>query len=138
MKNLGLLLLLFAVSVAWSLDRQPNADYRARREVLSKKASGAAVLMFAPTEAEGPNAVYGFRQDQLRRRPAAHRRRGRACHGGKVIGVLCGDSAPLLGRFDILAYRADDLVVHHPGPRSAHGGVRSDRSDPAHTAPFEI
>ena len=63
MKNLGLLLVLCGVSVAWSLDRQPNADYRARREALSKKTSGGAVLMFAPTESEGPNAVYGFRQD---------------------------------------------------------------------------
>jgi len=54
---------LYAVSLSWSLDRQPNADYRARREALAKKTSGAAILMFAPTEAEGPNAVYGFRQD---------------------------------------------------------------------------
>jgi Xaa-Pro aminopeptidase len=64
MKKL-LLLLLLAVTVhpAWSLDRQPNPDYRARREALSKKASGSAILLFAPMEAEGPNAVYGFRQD---------------------------------------------------------------------------
>jgi Xaa-Pro aminopeptidase len=55
--------LLCAVSLSWSLDRQPNADYRARREALAKKTSGSAILLFAPTEAEGPNAVYGFRQD---------------------------------------------------------------------------
>jgi Xaa-Pro aminopeptidase len=51
------------VSGAFGLDRQANADYRARREALSKKTDGGAVLLFAPMEAEGPNAVYGFRQD---------------------------------------------------------------------------
>jgi Xaa-Pro aminopeptidase len=51
------------VSTAFGLDRQSNADYHARREALSKKTDGGAVLLFAPMEAEGPNAVYGFRQD---------------------------------------------------------------------------
>jgi Xaa-Pro aminopeptidase len=62
-KVFTLSLVLWAVTAAWSLDRQPNADYRARREALARKTSGSAVLLFAPTEAEGPNAVYGFRQD---------------------------------------------------------------------------
>ena len=62
-KVLMLLLVVCTVPRVWSLERQANADYRARREALSKKTSGAAVLMFAPMEAEGPNAVYGFRQD---------------------------------------------------------------------------
>jgi Xaa-Pro aminopeptidase len=48
---------------SFGLDRQANADYHARREALSKKTNGSAVLLFAPMEAEGPNAVYGFRQD---------------------------------------------------------------------------
>ena len=43
-----------------ALDRQPNADYHARREALAKKAGGVVVL-FAPLEAG--DAVYGFRQD---------------------------------------------------------------------------
>jgi Xaa-Pro aminopeptidase len=64
MKKLSILwLLAFATHAAWSLDRQANADYRARREALSKRTNGSAVLLFAPMEAEGPNAVYGFRQD---------------------------------------------------------------------------
>jgi Xaa-Pro aminopeptidase len=64
MKKLAILLVVVCASCAvWSLDRQPNADYRARREALSKKTKGAAVLLFAPLESEGPNAVYGFRQD---------------------------------------------------------------------------
>jgi Xaa-Pro aminopeptidase len=58
-----LLLLILAAHTVWCLDRQANADYRARREALSKKTSGSAVLLFAPMESEGPNAVYGFRQD---------------------------------------------------------------------------
>jgi Xaa-Pro aminopeptidase len=45
---------------AAALDRQPNADYRARREALAKKASGMVVL-FAPLEAA--DEVYGFRQE---------------------------------------------------------------------------
>jgi Xaa-Pro aminopeptidase len=55
--------LVFASRWTWSLERQPTADYHARREALSKKTNGAVVLLFAPMEAEGPNAVYGFRQD---------------------------------------------------------------------------
>jgi Xaa-Pro aminopeptidase len=54
--------LLFAASVlqSFAIDRQPNADYRARREALAKKASGV-VLLFAPME--GSDDVYGFRQE---------------------------------------------------------------------------
>jgi Xaa-Pro aminopeptidase len=64
MKKLAIVLLMICAScTAWSLERQPNADYRARREALSKKTKGSAVLLFAPMESEGPNAVYGFRQD---------------------------------------------------------------------------
>ena len=47
---------------SFALDRQPNADYHARREDLSKKVNGV-VLLFAATENEGPNDLYGFRQD---------------------------------------------------------------------------
>jgi len=46
-----------------SLDRQPNADYRSRRMALAQKLNGGVAILFAGTEAEGPNAVYGFRQD---------------------------------------------------------------------------
>ena len=56
---------VFAVLLrtAFGLERQPNADYHSRREALSKKTAGAVVVLFAPMEADGPNAVYGFRQD---------------------------------------------------------------------------
>lgn len=53
---------LFSVFAA-ALERQPNADYRARRQALAKLADGGVVVVFAGTEAEGPNALYGFRQD---------------------------------------------------------------------------
>jgi Xaa-Pro aminopeptidase len=46
--------------LASALDRQPNADYHLRREALAKKAAGVVVL-FAPLP--GPDAKYGFRQD---------------------------------------------------------------------------
>ena len=46
-----------------ALDRQSNADYRARRMALAQKMSGGVAIIFAGTEAEGPNAVNGFRQE---------------------------------------------------------------------------
>jgi len=57
---LSFLVLLFACSLGNALDRQPNADYHARREALAKK-SGGVVVLFAPLEAG--DAVYEFRQD---------------------------------------------------------------------------
>ncbi|MGA8438918.1 MAG: Xaa-Pro peptidase family protein [Candidatus Sulfotelmatobacter sp.] len=54
--------LLLAGAVAFGLDRQPNSDYHARREALARKVGGVIVL-FAPMESEGPNDLYGFRQE---------------------------------------------------------------------------
>ena len=45
-----------------ALDRQPNADYHARREALAKKAAGVIVL-FAPMENSAGDATHGFRQE---------------------------------------------------------------------------
>jgi Xaa-Pro aminopeptidase len=53
---------LLANTLTFALERQPNSDYHGRREALSKKVGGVIVL-FAPMESEGPNDVYGFRQD---------------------------------------------------------------------------
>jgi len=44
-------------------ERQANADYHARREKLAAKLNGGVALLFAPPEAEGPNAVYGYFPD---------------------------------------------------------------------------
>ncbi len=49
--------------LASALDRQPSSDYRARREKLAAKLDGGVALVFAPPEAEGPNAIYGYRPD---------------------------------------------------------------------------
>ncbi len=54
--------LLAAAESSFALDRQPNSDYHARREALAKKVAGVVVL-FAATENDGPNDLYGFRQD---------------------------------------------------------------------------
>jgi Xaa-Pro aminopeptidase len=54
------LLLLSTFAVA--RERQPNADYHARREKLAAAANGGVVVLFADVEAEGPNDLYGFRQ----------------------------------------------------------------------------
>lgn len=47
---------------AFAIERQPNADYRMRRQALASRIDGVAVL-FAGTEASGGNAIYGFRQN---------------------------------------------------------------------------
>jgi Xaa-Pro aminopeptidase len=67
MKRIGFVVSVFiallGTNFASGLDRQPNADYRARRQALAAKTDGEIVLLFAPMEAEGPNDLYGFRQD---------------------------------------------------------------------------
>ena len=62
MRSLFLSVLL-AVQLASALDRQPNADYQARRQALARKTSGGVVLLFAANEIEGPNDIYGYRPD---------------------------------------------------------------------------
>jgi Xaa-Pro aminopeptidase len=57
---LCLALLTFACLAAQALDRQPNADYHARREALAKK-TGGIVVLFAALEPQGN--LYSFRQD---------------------------------------------------------------------------
>ena len=54
------LALIVACSLGYALDRQPGADYHARREALAKKAGGVVVLL-APLEAF--DSVYAFRQE---------------------------------------------------------------------------
>jgi len=54
--------LLFACVSGRALDRQPAADYHARRQALATK-SGGVVVLFAAVENDGPNNLYGFRQD---------------------------------------------------------------------------
>jgi Xaa-Pro aminopeptidase len=56
----SLLALLIVCAHANALERQPNADYHARREALAKKVP-SVVLLFAPLE--GNDAEYGFRQE---------------------------------------------------------------------------
>src|SRR4030088_1029548 len=57
-----LLLVILSVASSVALERQPNSDYHARREALARKAAGVVVL-FSPMENEGPNNIYGFRQE---------------------------------------------------------------------------
>jgi Xaa-Pro aminopeptidase len=62
MRKVLLLFLVFS-QLTWALDRQPNSDYRMRRQALASKVSGGGVLLFASDEAEGPNDLYGYRPD---------------------------------------------------------------------------
>ncbi len=57
-----LVTVLALASASFAMERQPGSDYHARREALAKKAGGIIVL-FAATENDGPNDLYGFRQD---------------------------------------------------------------------------
>lgn len=54
------ILVLALVRFSAAFDRQANADYRARREALARKAAGVVVL-FAPMETS--DQIYGFRQE---------------------------------------------------------------------------
>ena len=61
---LGVFCSIFTISLlASALERQPSSDYRVRREKLASKLDGGVALVFAPPEAEGPNAIYGYRPD---------------------------------------------------------------------------
>jgi Xaa-Pro aminopeptidase len=51
---------LVLIQSLWALDRQPTADYRARRQALAAKTNGGMVLLFGSDEAEGPNDLYGY------------------------------------------------------------------------------
>src|SRR4051812_20856064 len=62
LRNLLVCILLLSLA-ALATERQPNADYRARRQKLAAMTTGGAVLLFAGVEAEGPNAIYGFHQE---------------------------------------------------------------------------
>src|SRR5262249_21466089 len=64
MRRLLLAILTLVIAIpAWGMDRQNNADYHARRTALANLMDGGSLLLFAPTEAEGPNNLYGFRQE---------------------------------------------------------------------------
>src|SRR5215470_9512692 len=62
MRKCIFLVLLIATLAASALERQSNADYRQRRMALAKLMEGGTLVLFAPTEAEGPNNLFGFRQ----------------------------------------------------------------------------
>jgi Xaa-Pro aminopeptidase len=63
-RKLLLALLLLLSASAGALERQSSADYRARRQRLAEVTKGGIVVLFAATEAEGQNAVWGFHQDE--------------------------------------------------------------------------
>lgn len=62
-RSLTLILLLAVALPLGALERQPNQAYKARRQALAARLNNGVIVMFAPLEAEGPNAIYGFRQD---------------------------------------------------------------------------
>lgn len=67
MRKLVFVLAVFGVvaTMASATERQPNADYHARRVALAKamSAEGGTLVLFAPMEAAGQNNLYGFRQE---------------------------------------------------------------------------
>ena len=64
MRKLSVSLLILTIApAALATERQGNPEYRARRTALVDKMEGGALVLFAPTELEGPNGIYGFRQE---------------------------------------------------------------------------
>ena len=63
LRKATLLFVLLLAICASALERQSSADYRARRVALAKEMHVAPLVLFAPTEPEGPNDLFGFRQD---------------------------------------------------------------------------
>lgn len=61
MRKLILFICTFSLLCS-AMERQPNADYRARRVKLAERARGAVTILFAGTEKEGPNDLFGFHQ----------------------------------------------------------------------------
>jgi Xaa-Pro aminopeptidase len=63
-RRLLLILVVFGV-VSAAAERQPDADYRARRMALAKvmSADSGTLVLFAPMEQAGQNNLYGFRQE---------------------------------------------------------------------------
>ncbi len=59
-----LIALLLLATIACAVERQPNADYRARRVALSKMTNGGVVVLFARQEPQGPDAIRAFHQDE--------------------------------------------------------------------------
>lgn len=62
MRKLVLSLLLTFSLFCSAMERQPNADYRARREALATLTKGGMVILFAPLEGDG-SGPYRFFQD---------------------------------------------------------------------------
>jgi len=60
---LAVTVLLLSAFAALAFERQPNADYRARRDRLAAQLGKGVLVLFASTESEGQNATNGFRQD---------------------------------------------------------------------------
>jgi Xaa-Pro aminopeptidase len=59
----ALLWVCLIAQLCFALEHQPASAYRARRQALAAKASNGVVLLFASTETEGPNDLYGYRPD---------------------------------------------------------------------------
>lgn len=61
-KHLFAFLILCSLCAS-AMERQANNDYRERRVALAKLMQSGTLILFAPTEAEGPNNLFGFRQN---------------------------------------------------------------------------
>lgn len=63
MRRIVIAIALLTALPLLAFERQPNADYKARRDRLAAKLGKAVLVLFAATEAEGQNATRGFRQN---------------------------------------------------------------------------
>jgi len=150
MRRLICLLLVLATFPLFAFERQSNADYRSRRERLAEKLGKGVLVLFASTEAEGPNALHGFRQNDDFYYLTGWREPGAAiviaanpyreilflpAHNasqekwtGPKLGADSSDAVAITGfeRVDVLDHLRDELVKILPSPVAT---VYTDLSD---------
>src|SRR5216684_3003951 len=166
MRRLVHLVILVALSFPLlAFERQPNADYHARRERLAAKLGKGVLVLFAGTESEGQNATHGFRQDEDFyyltgcREPGAglivaaasdahpsieilflpdHNRSQERWTGPK-LGAESPDVKSLTGfdRVEVLDRMRDELVAILPSPTATVYTDLSDRGSTPSTIPIE-
>jgi Xaa-Pro aminopeptidase len=63
MRRVLFVVVIIAAVLSSAIERQKGADYRERRMALAKSMNGGTLVLFAGTESEGQNNLFGFRQN---------------------------------------------------------------------------
>ena len=155
MRRTWIVLAIALALPSFAFERQPNADYHGRRERLAQKLGNGVLVYFAGTEAEGQNAVHGFKQNDDFFYLSGWREPGAAivvaanpyrevlflpAHNpsqekwtGPKLGADSPNATSVTGfdRVDVLDRLRDELVKILPSPAATV------YTDPADTAPID-